>query len=158
MKKSRPILFSTPMVQAIKAGLKSMTRRSIKIDPEEWKFKEIINGEKGTWAVFCHRENRGNIKHVKFRFGNIGDGLWVKETYTITGHGLKYKADGELSSVKWKSSMFMPRVASRLNFEITGLKVERAGDISTEDILKEGVRIPVSELPQPKGRGFGRQT
>lgn len=149
--KFRPILFSTPMIQAIKSGLKSITRRSIKIDPKEWEFHRIHIDENGTFALFKNIKSGGALKWVRCRFGNVGDGLWVKETFAHKkiheeppGNNYHYKADDEFANVKWKSSMFMPRVASRFKFEITGLKVERAHDISTEDILKEGVRIPVS--------------
>lgn len=151
-KRSRPILFSTPMVQAIKSGHKSMTRRTINIDPDEYEFHRIHVDENGTFALFKNIKSGGALKWIKCRFGNVGDGLWVKETFAPKkiheeppGNNYHYKADDEFVKIKWKSSMFMPRTASRFNFEITGLKVERACDISTEDILKEGVRITVTK-------------
>lgn len=140
--KFRPILFSTPMVQALRSGTKEMTRRKIHINPR-FAFKGIEVKNNGTFAVF---EDLSGLRYsVRCKQGNVGDGLYVKETYTITGHGIKYKAeDGELSAVKWKSSMFMPEKLSRTRLIISDLKVERMQDISTEDILKEGVRIPVA--------------
>lgn len=149
----KPILFSTAMVQAILAGNKTQTRRVVKCyatseahptrQTAEWQF-----------------ENK------TCPYGNVGDTLWVRETYTQNGlNYFRYKADwgsnkyptGEPEGTfinksvpvnfrgKWKPSIHMPFAACRIFLKIKSIRVERLQSITDADILKEGVRIPVSD-------------
>lgn len=100
-------------------------------------------------------------------YGQPGDRLWVRETFYIdtvpTGpltfvvpedvdrDDVYYRADGdcckqipecscaEVGKPKWRSSIHMPRWASRLVLEITDVRVERVQDISKKDIEAEGL-------------------
>ncbi len=109
-----------------------------------------------------------------------GDRLWVREThYRFTGvqppppgsgwvlspDGDPYKSRAYLDTPECGGntgcevicpSIFMPRWASRLTLEITGVRVQRLQEISEGDILAEGVTVdrvaewtgtPWSDLP-----------
>jgi len=86
--REKPILFSTPMVQAIQDERKSMTRRVIKIDdtPENW--NESIAG---TSIV---RTSPYDVRLSRYKPGDI---LWVRESSWISECG-KYLAQGEPTS------------------------------------------------------------
>lgn len=132
----KPILFSGPMVKAIFEGRKTQTRRVVKRNAYG---RVERNGKQ--W----HIEDLDAVKACPY--GVSGDRLWVKETFQIvpTGHAGTmpiYRADGDQDRIvpgKWKPSIFMPRTASRLTLEITGVRVERLQDISQSDAIAEGV-------------------
>jgi hypothetical protein len=132
--KERPILFSGPMVRAILEGRKTQTRRI-----------------------------------VRCPFGQQGDRLWVRETWALDAYTgdmqfcIKYRAGGDYVTERngsdewvpvyqryidgcaldnwsrWRPSIHMPRWASRLTLEVTGVMVERLQDISEDDAKAEGV-------------------
>ena len=140
--KERPILFSGPMVRAILEGRKTQTRRVIKPQPTSdhgLVFEGIAPGKFG--AV--------SDGEITCPYGTIGDRLWVKETHHVrdagyvdgTGRDIVYKADDEDFPYGWTPSIHMPRWASRINLEITGIRVERLQDISEEDAKAEGVGV-----------------
>ena len=132
--KTKPILFSTEMVQAILQGKKSMTRRVMKILPR-------ISSNIDRCGELI---NEYELYHL-CPYGKVGDVLWVKETYQkIEGNRLIYKADPIIWGGKWKSSLFMPKEAARLFLKITCVRLERLKYISLEDAKAEGVRVPVN--------------
>ena len=153
----KPILFSTEMVQAILEGRKTQTRRlhgldEIKKNPNDWTFYYFSKDDKRTFAHFRKQEDN----KIKSIFGTspyqIGDILWVRETWQTTWNENKkswdtiYKADGgywidDDGIMKWKPSIYMPKEAARIFLEVSNVRVERLKDISEEDAIEEGIEI-----------------
>lgn len=96
-------------------------------------------------------------------YGHVGDRLWVRERHAfIAPHiysapieqcDIEYYADnpvpypgdwpaeaarGNPDAPKWRSSIFMPRWASRITLEITGAHIERLQQIGGSDAWAEG--------------------
>jgi hypothetical protein len=141
--KFRPILFSTPMVQAIMGGNKTQTRRimgdgtSFGYRPKGWS-----NG--GVRIMELSKAPKNQLQELidYCKYGQIGDVLWVKETFLIDMAGYSYKANrtDELARYfKWKPSIFMPKAAARIFLRITDIRVERLQDISEDDAIAEGI-------------------
>jgi len=143
----RPILFSTPMVEAILQGQKKMTRRVAKVDnPENWK-KSISGTSIVQTAPY-------DVKLPRFKAGDI---LWVRETWSTTdecglyppwpstGEHFMYKADDpcceDAKKARWFPSIHMPRRAARIFLRVTSVRVERVQDITPHDAWCEGCRI-----------------
>lgn len=166
MAKLIPILFSTPMVQAILEGRKTMTRRVCCDNGEDVEgftyvennptFPETWKGKKAQpytgWVV----KYKNLALHLprKCPYGKVGDILWVRETWQPIEHPevkYRYKADHKnAKDVIWKPSIFMPKEACRLFLQVESVKVERLHDISVEDAIAEGIK-PVQSFNSGEG-------
>ena len=172
----KPILFSTPMVQAILDGRKTMTRRVINPDwIQSDKLPISLQADNGLWHFWSSGEHKSKYC--------IGDVLWVRETWckgVLDGDATKYKeywcirqpkdskrifykADcteetGYCDSdklVKWKPSIFMPKEACRIFLRVTNVRVERLQDITAHDIFQEGcVPLNSCSLKECSGHAF----
>jgi hypothetical protein len=151
------------MVRAILAGRKTQTRRIIK------------PGQDSCGDIILPEDPR-----LPCPYGKPGDQLWVRETFRIFDsskecscyddcqcsrhHGKPvYRADGDPGGNKWKPSIFMPRAASRITLEITGIRVERLQEISRADAFCEGVSTffageALAYGIEPKTRDDGEST
>jgi len=152
--RERPIIFSSPMVQAILAGAKTETRRVVTKTPTG--------------------RNRAS-------YGARGDLLWVKETFVIEdsgdytpavpGDGRPYREetvhegcyeglirlmphyratesephivpldlpDDNDDRTRWTSARYMPRWASRILLGVVEVMAERLQDITDEGARAEG--------------------
>lgn len=130
--KERPVIFNGEMVRAIIDGRKTQTRRIAKAD---------------------------NSNHLLgCPFGQVGDRLWVRETFGDCGNRLVYRADsndGAACKVKrWVPSIHMPRDACHLVLEITAVRVERLNDISEEDARAEGAPTELCIIGEKHYMGF----
>lgn len=153
-----PILFSTPMVQAILDGRKTMTRRVVKD-------KHVIFDRHSEFPPELDESEMLKI----CPYGKPGDILWVRETwvrhnrskfrqmYTYCSGDLfiKYKADGKNQYdtgevVKWKSPYHMPKSACRIFLEVVSVRVERLQEINQEDAKAEGI-TPIGHRPASEG-------
>lgn len=164
--KERPILFSAPMVRAILDGRKIQTRRVVKPQPRE----SISGNLVGEWLgrkLFGLLLPKVQDIVIHCPYGQSGDRLWVRESWNHSnfpfgpyeqncdvfyradyfddplGTDLERSEDGILR--KWKPSIYMPRSASRITLEITGVRVERLQDISEADAFAEGSECLITD-------------
>ena len=77
-------------------------------------------------------------KRDKSPYGQIGDALWVRETWTKVDNLILFKADFPTNGIKWKPNIFMPQEYCRLYLEITDLGIERLLEIDEEGARAEG--------------------
>ena len=138
--KQTPIIFRADMILALLAGRKTQTRRVVK--PQHI----------SVWA--------GGVTPRKCFYGGVGDVLWVREVWAVVDNTelsgkryYEYKADkpdarypGDWPSdtpptdvpIRWRSPIYMPRLASRITLTIEAVRMERVQDISESDALAEG--------------------
>jgi hypothetical protein len=94
-------------------------------------------------------EKDGDCTHRIYPRYHPGDRLWAKEIWARLnrdgdpGAQFVYKASanpGDIidTMVEWKSSRFMPRIASRILLEITNVRVEQLQEITRNDAIAEG--------------------
>lgn len=142
------------MVRAILDGRKTQTRRVVKpqpyIDSQGNACWNSINfGQDGSgrplFRTLASPLPCSKNKRVLCPYGRPSDRLWVRETWghferaPKAGDQIYYRADGECLEIEpWRPSIHMPRWASRLALEITGIRVERLQDISEADAIAEG--------------------
>lgn len=163
--RERPILFSGPMVRAILDGRKTQTRRFCSTH---------LPGAPKSFAPYDYENSKGKTvfgfnggeEYLEFicKFGRVEDRLWVRESFgfapsmnsvkpsKVYRQRVFYKEDDkptdgwiDLYPDKWRPSIFMPRWASRITLEITGVRVERLQDITVEDIIAEGLSTTLRE-------------
>lgn len=174
--KERPVIFNGEMVRAILDGRKTQTRRVMKAQPEypELGLRHIVESTNSNdiGKYFWSQSNACGINKPRSKafpcpFGQVGDRLWVRETWQgplvdeehtedyranadkfQTPEFCEYAADGGArpefcdldDNVRqgWRPSIHMPRWASRITLEITAVRVERLNDISHDDAKAEG--------------------
>ncbi|MFP1727983.1 hypothetical protein ACLEDU_02370 [Lonsdalea quercina] len=162
--KERGMIFNGEMVRAILDGRKTQTRRIVSPEPEltarsGFAWKGSIYGSGSSF-----RETSENFAHVACPFGKVGDRIWVRETFGDAGVRLVYRADSNDGSAckvrRWTPSIHMPRQASRITMEITGVRVERLRDLTDEDAVAEGApkleHLPYNPQDHKKARTWFR--
>jgi len=156
----RPILMSAPMVRAILEGRKTQTRRVVK--PR----KDMGFGCPLAPNEIAGEINNGD--YTNSVYGAPGDRLWIRENFqplmaddvreedwlscdykTGKGYKVSYPATDGVKEYydigsdnafcdRVTPSIHMPRWASRINLEITAVRVKLLQDISEQDARSEG--------------------
>ncbi|EDW0465901.1 hypothetical protein JS41_000577 [Salmonella enterica subsp. enterica serovar Victoria] len=168
--KERGMIFNGEMVRAILDGRKTQTRRIMKLQPEilgsglRYITESRKQNEVGKyfWCISDALGMRARSAVFACPFGDVGDRIWVRETYRVHSRAtdvatLVYRASVRNSWTeqthrvpvavcnkpatpeKWTPSIHMPRWASRILLEITDVRVERLRDLSEEDAKSEGI-------------------
>lgn len=170
--KTRPILFSAPMVRALLDGRKTQTRRIVKPQPDQYPALRPESRGGRAWVFMAYSDRPGYTfatGDVRCPYGEPGDLLWVRETFSgphcmeaSEGRAaappskwgrssrIWYWADGNPQDGDWtrpRPSIHMPRWASRLTLRITDVRVQRLKDITDADAVGEGI--------EPFGNGCG---
>jgi len=169
--KERPILFSAPMVRALLAGRKSMTRRTVKPQPgphlglqEMWGTSPdgFAFGEPGLWRVVGEDYPDDESDDRRCPYGAPGDRLCVREAFRYTDEfrqHVEFRADQdkETDGFRWRPSIHLPWMFSRLMLEITRVRVEQLQEITEEDARAEGVTLMESISPDQRLAGTGER-
>lgn len=157
----KPIVFSTPMVQAIQQGKKTQTRRVIKPQPPHELsdgYKWVVDVFDGTFCISAEsiKDSRdGSVWETVIPRYQPGDILWVRETWCDYGTHYSYKANypdgyvpkgvypGEKAphDMKWRPCIHMPRAAARIFLRVSDVRAERVQEISETDAIAEGVSL-----------------
>lgn len=165
--KERPILFSAPMVRALLAGRKTQTRRivshPIAREPEMlWNAKTHLFYLPGSTVgvhVPCLYGVPGDRMWVRetwapgpsvYPFDAV---VYRADTSPLAGddpatadhvqstpspHPDCYACERERCGFRWRPSIHMPRKASRIQLEVTAVRVERLQSITAADACAEG--------------------
>jgi hypothetical protein len=133
----KPILFSTPMVQAILAGRKSMTRRIVNKDISN-QFDLEADGK--TIVAYIDQETGDSYDPTKVARIQVGDILWVRETWRIGAWDydrkaicVDYKAMGLIATTEWvhiddRDQMDKYIIQSREDAKAAGLEFDNYGE------------------------------
>jgi hypothetical protein len=163
-----PMLFSTEMVQAIAADIKTVTRRIVMPQPSGVNVR--ADGRLQFFNDTFPDEERWENADFPFSPGNI---IWVRETFYAYGHWqqitegpkagrwafldltaphrkYEYEADGLMTAegirsgmsgvIGWykRPSLFMPKHAARYFLQVKAVRVERLHSITEAQAKAEG--------------------
>jgi hypothetical protein len=160
--KERPISFSPKLIQQIKGGNKTMTRRRITLpdflsevaniffDPlnDDWVLSDNVkdfplgsincpHGEPDDllWIREEHMiYHSGNDWYCEFRDGTIIHKYYKQLPLTTLQNLTKRKTLG-----KWQRARFLPKSFARTWLKITDIKAEHLASISSADAIAEGI-------------------
>lgn len=179
LKVAKPILFNTEMTQAVQGGGKTATRRIIKPQPANKNDIIYKHPECGKWFISPDNDNEPEIE-IKPRY-NVGDILYVRETWAITSrkliemspNGMTWSPEGvgqkryiykagfshrDSPGINcWHPSIHMPKEAARIFLLVTDVRAERLQDMKFKDFLAEGVVIRPEAYNDPDNAYYQAQ-
>lgn len=157
----RPILFNTEMVMAILRNEKTSTRRLVRAKSKNacgfYVKKRKCDGV--FMGVYDYDENEKQFDSPQAPPAQVGDILWVRETWSEWTDGYVYKAwtspypqPGRYTDkmMKWHPSIHMPKEAARIFLRVTDVRVERLKDMTLDDFLAEGVILRPEAFNDPE--------
>ena len=161
------MIFNEYQVRALLDGSMTQVRRPIKWRRTRFtEIAELDNGIKWPWSEDC--ENGGDYWH-DCPFGAVGDHLYVREPFSRlesfdfsnsavpdVAPSFWYWADGEPTWGDWtrpQSGAVMPREASRITLEVTGIRVERL-QAADESALLDNLGDMLEDCDSIAGRAF----
>lgn len=144
----KPILFKPEFIHPIMEGKKIQTRRIVKKQPQKisgeffnWEFK------KGSSITYRGKPHDIHVKNADKPY-NIGEVLWVRESWGVYEGMIFYKADEPNISVEemkketgqgWRSPVHLKKEDSRLQIQVTGIFIQMLNDITEHEAKLEGV-------------------
>lgn len=164
--KERPILFTPENAQKVFDGVKTQTRRIVKLPSLLWDYPQMTGHGMAVFLDSTRANPYDNALDVACPYGQPGDRLWIRESFCVgrpaipSGCGIipyygKIKGAhdslicktvyrgkwGESDPPKWRPSLHMNRIFSRTVVELTEVRVERLQDISDDDKIAEGCDV-----------------
>lgn len=139
---AKSLILTTPEVQAVQDGRKTMKRMVIKPQP-------VASLNKYPNNIKCY-DSKFNEFKPRYR---LGDTLYVRETwresYEHPATQFEYKADPPretdyITPFEWRPSIHMPKEAARIFLRVTDVRVERLQEITEEDAVREGCAPMIS--------------
>jgi len=148
--KQHPMLFRPDEVCATVSGAKTQKRVLVKFPPD-WDGETVYpNGQDGVKYGVCNGFDTLNRIYPRLQ---VGDRIWVKETWRPKGHNFptgwpyEYRAtaeqDGNPTDGPWKPSLFMPRAAARIFLLVTAIRSEKLHWVTEADAIAEGIEFHV---------------
>ena len=155
----KPILFSDKMVQAILSDTKTQTRRLVKPQPidgavpkPKFNVGDVLWVQEA-WRVDAWIEDDGEIcldyeshNQIKRKWlsppNDEFEDLWMESSFDAAdalGNQDYFTWDAGQSRCRWRPNHTMPRWASRLQLEVTAIRMERLHDITEDDAEAEGM-------------------
>lgn len=156
---AKSILFNTDMVRAILQNRKTVTRRVVKPQPPGnfpychldgddlwyWTTRDGDDDMMDWWPSYEHGVKppyqSGDILYVRETWQEKRGGGYLYKADTVNSFDLFVTPDGHVvSEIPWRPSIHMPKEAARIFLRVTGVRVERLQDITSDGVGAEGTK------------------